>query len=548
LTSSGPGDTTTAALTINGSDSSAGSYQVVVTGTSGSLTSSLPVPFNVGDYTVAPPSLPAADAGTQVSANLIFTSVFSYSGQISAACDSATGAKCTFAPQTLIPQSPLTIASGASVPETVTISIPSGAIPGVYNLTINTQDLSGAPSHSLTTALTVQDFTLGSVTPSTQSIGSGQPARYHLSVAPVGASFANAVTLSCSGAPVHSTCSFTPNPITPGNAPTTVTMTITTRASTPQGNYSIVVTGVSGPVSHMATASLTVANTLQLAATQPFPQAADAGSQQSAKMSLTPNYSGTVTATCNIPLCTLIKQSPSVSGNPISFSINGSPVPITAQIDILNSAVPGPYSIDITVKDATGGGPTTSLKLPYTVAQDYVIANLSAASQTITAGQSITYNLSVAPVGAAYGKAVTLSCSAPLFTGSCTFSPNPTSPLSNSTPEAVVMTVTTPSATAQLWAPGGKARPWPYAAGLALAVAIVWSKAGGRRRSPALLVGLASALLFFLSCGGGSNGGSTTLPGTTPQGIPITYTITVVGSPTSISQPFGSTVTLIVNP
>jgi len=213
--------------------------------------------------------------------------------------------------------------------------------------------------------------------------------------------------------------------------------------------------------------------------------------------------------------------------------------------------VPGPYNIDITVKDSSGA-PTTSLAVPFTVAQDYVIANLSAASQTITAGQSITYNLSVAPVGAAYSKAVTLGCSAPLFTGSCTFSPNPTSPLSNSTAEAVVMTVTTPSATAQLWAPGGKVSPWSYAAWsyaawLTLAAAIVWSKAGGRRRSLAVFVGLAFALLFLLSCGGGSNGGSTP-PGTTTQGTPITYTITVVGSPTSISQPFGSKVTLIGNP
>ncbi len=530
-------------LTINGSSFSTGSYQVAVQGTSGALINSVQVPFVIGDYLIAGPSTLTAIPGGSAVLNLTFTSENSYTGQVGFTCDASAlpGAQCA-----LTPASPIVIGSGAVVPLTASVTVPPSAAVGSYNIKISTQDASGEPSHPWTTPLTVQDFTIGSITPSTQSIGSGQKAKYSLNVTPVGASFASAVTFACSGAPANSKCISTPNLVTPGNGPTAVTMTIPTGASTLQGNYSLVVTGSSSSLSHAATATLTVANTLQLVVTQAFPANVDAGSQQvPAKMSLTPNYSGTITATCNASAlpgtqCALSPASP--------IAISGSPIGITALINVPNSAVPGPYSIDVTVKDATSGGPTTSLKLPYTVAQDYVInVSPSAASQTITAGQSITYNLSVAPVGAAYSKAVTLSCSAPLFTGSCTFSPSPTSPLTNSTPEAVVMTVTTPSATAQIWAPGGKASPWSYAAGLALVAAMVWSKARGRRRSRAVLVGLAFAVLFLLSCGGGSNGG-TSPPGTTPQGIPITYTITVVGSPSSISQPFGSTVTLIVNP
>ena len=48
---------------------------------------------------------------------------------------------------------------------------------------------------------------------------------------PVGSSFTNAVNLSCSGAPVISLCSFTPNPVTPGNGSAAVVMTISTTAS-----------------------------------------------------------------------------------------------------------------------------------------------------------------------------------------------------------------------------------------------------------------------------------------------------------------------------
>ncbi len=538
-----------AAVTVIGTDLSAGSYQVSVQGTSGSLTNSLPgpVPFNVGDYGTGPPITVTTVPGSSAVLNLTFTSEDSYTGQVGFSCDASAlpGAQCA-----LNPPSPVVVGPGPGVNISATVTAPPTATVGSYNIKIISQDASGEPNHVWTGVLTVQDFTLGSITPSTQSIGSGETANYSLSMTPVGAAFSGAVSLSCSGKPANSTCIFAPNAVvTPGNSPTAVTMTITTGvgAATPQGSNSVVVTGSSSSLSHTATASLTVANTLQLAVTQSFPASVDAGSQQvPAKISMTPNYSGTITASCNASglsgtQCTLSPASP--------IAISGSPITITALINVPNSAVPGPYSIDVTVKDATSGGPTTSLKLPYTVAQDYVInVSPSAASQTITAGQSITYNLSVAPVGAAYSKAVTLSCSAPLFTGSCTFSPNPTSPLSNSAAEAVVMTVTTPSATAQLWAPGGKRSPWSYAAGLALAAAIVWSKAGGRRRrSLAMFVGLAFALLFLLSCGGGSNGGSSP-PGTTTQGTPITYTITVVGSPASISQPFGSTVTLIVNP
>jgi len=50
-------------------------------------------------------------------------------------------------------------------------------------------------------------------------------------VLPVGASFAGAVTLSCSGGPVISLCSFTPNPVTPGTSSAALVINIATTAS-----------------------------------------------------------------------------------------------------------------------------------------------------------------------------------------------------------------------------------------------------------------------------------------------------------------------------
>jgi hypothetical protein len=220
---------TTATLVINGTSFSTGSYQLAVQGSSGLTTHSLAVPFSVGDYEVTGPLTLSSLPGAQVPANLAITSTNSYSGQVSASCDATAlpGAQCT-----LSPQNPITIGSGAVVAVTASISIPNDASPATYNIHINTQDISGIPRHSLTIALTVgQDFTLGSLTPSSQTIKAGQSASYNFSVLPVGASFPNPVTLSCSGAPTISLCTFTPNPATLGTNSVAVVLQITTTAS-----------------------------------------------------------------------------------------------------------------------------------------------------------------------------------------------------------------------------------------------------------------------------------------------------------------------------
>ncbi|MHB8218676.1 MAG: COG1470 family protein, partial [Candidatus Sulfotelmatobacter sp.] len=219
----------TANLMINGTSFTSGSYQLMVQGSSGSSTHLLAVAFSVGDYQVAAPLALSGVPGAQVPANLTLTSTNSYSGQVNASCDATAlpAAQCA-----LSPLNPITIGSGAVVAVTASINIPNNAAPGTYNININTQDVSGTPSHALTIALTVvQDFTLGSLTPSTQSITPGQSASYNFSVLPVGASFPSSVSLSCSGAPTISLCTFTPSSVTPGNSSAAVVLQISTTAS-----------------------------------------------------------------------------------------------------------------------------------------------------------------------------------------------------------------------------------------------------------------------------------------------------------------------------
>jgi len=94
-------------------------------GTSGSTSDSLPVPFSVGDYTIAGTQTLTSVPGGLGTANLTFTSEDSYSGSVVATCNvtALPGAQCT-----LSPLSPITIGAGAVVPVTVTVSIPNNAI------------------------------------------------------------------------------------------------------------------------------------------------------------------------------------------------------------------------------------------------------------------------------------------------------------------------------------------------------------------------------------------------------------------------------------
>lgn len=221
----------TSTLMINGTGLSAGSYSVSVAGTSGNLNHSIAVPFNVGDYAISgTQSLSIAPSGQGI-ADLTLTSQNSYGGKINATCNATAlaGAICEFSPA-----SPVSVASGGTANLNATINVPNSAANGKYNIIINTQDTTGAPSHSITVAVTVeQDFTLTSSTAS-QTVSAGQmTGPYNLTIQPVGGSFNGAVTLACSGLPALSQCSFAPaTPVTPGNSPAAAVMTISTTAAT----------------------------------------------------------------------------------------------------------------------------------------------------------------------------------------------------------------------------------------------------------------------------------------------------------------------------
>lgn len=220
-----------ATLTINGTNFSAGAYSVSVTGTSGSAQHSVTVPFNVGDYTISGTTSLSLTPGAQGKASFTLISLDSYSGKVNATCDASAlpAAQCTISPA-----NPISVASGGTAKLTAIINTPNDANPSNYDIKIDTQDTTGTPNHSLTVTLTVTpDFIVTSSTTS-QTVNPGQTTGpYNLTVQPVGNSFNNPVTLSCSGLPAGAQCSFNPSaPVTPGDSAVDVVMSISTSSST----------------------------------------------------------------------------------------------------------------------------------------------------------------------------------------------------------------------------------------------------------------------------------------------------------------------------
>jgi hypothetical protein len=219
----------TATLTINGTNFTAGSYSLSISGSSGSVVHLMAVPFNVGDYSISGTQTLSVAPGRQGTASLQLNGSTFYAGKVNSTCDASalSGATCT-----LSPGNPITVPGGGSASFTGTINVPNNAVAGSYNFQISTHDTTGAPSHAFTLPLTVaQDFLVTSAT-SSQTVNAGQTTGpYSLTIQPVGTSFNSAVTLSCSGLPALAQCFFNPStPITPGNSAANVVLNISTSA------------------------------------------------------------------------------------------------------------------------------------------------------------------------------------------------------------------------------------------------------------------------------------------------------------------------------
>jgi hypothetical protein len=509
---------------------------------------------NFGLTTPSPVTVTAPPGGAAPLVSFQATAQGAFNQSVTLSCSltpSIAGAICAFTPGTVV--SPT---STSPVNVTAAVNVPAGTSAGNYTVTVQATT-PGAPAPmttSFTLAVTgIQDFTVNSST-SGQTVAAGQTtAPYNLTIAPTGASFSGLVTLSCSGIPTGALCDFTPASVVPESNTVSVALIIATSAGTPGGNYTVTITGTSGSISHSVAVSLTLIS-FQLAVSQAFPATADAGSQQTAKVSLMPSYSGLVNATCDASAFSGQCSITPANSVPITAGIAST---LTLTVNIPNSAAPqvsNSYNVNLTVTDSSGQ-PSQLLPLPLTVIQDFAVAAPST-TQTITAGQSVNYNLSVlpAPTGSSFANTVSLACSGAPLISLCSFTPASVTPGNSSA--AVVLTISTTSNSTSLSPLKPEGGVFPYALFLALPALALLGKMHPRRKCaslalPAYLLGLFLLALLLPSCGGGgTNGGGGGGGGGGGQGQgtkPGTYTITVTGTSGTLSHPAPGTVTLVVN-
>jgi len=541
---------TGAAFVLNAGTTLIGDYNFNLQGVGtdpNNTTQALPLTLNVVSLALTTPSPSTViepRGAISPSVNFQVTVQGSFTQSVTLTCSftpSISGGTCGFTPQaTVDPTSSLPIAM------TATVSVPPSTPTGNYTVTLQATGSGGlGPATASFTATVIlnPDFILSEPTAFPAVKAGSTTTGGSISIAAQDG-FSGTVTLSCSLATGTGSCSVSPASVV--SLPATANVTVGATGLT-AGGTQLSVQGTSGSKSHTLVVPFNVAD-YQLSGPQSL--TLPPNGQGTANLTIAPStfYAGTINATCNTG--SLAGQC-SVVPNPAPVAA-GANVSLTATVNVPTNAVPGVYAVNVITQD-TSGAPSHNLAIPLTIIQDYTIGNFSPPSQPVSVGGSAKYNLGVMPVGAAYSNIVTLSCTVtPLFVGSCALSTNSVGPLSNSTSAAVVLMVTTQTTNGQLRRPGVKSSPWLYAVWLALPGIVVWGAGRKRRRGSAALLGWALVLLFFLpSCGGGGSngGGSGSGPGgNTQQGtLPGTYTITVTGTPASLSEPQGSSATLIVN-
>jgi hypothetical protein len=359
-----------------------------------------------------------------------------------------------------------------------------------------------------------------------------------VTLTPVG-TFSENVTLSCSGLPTGTSCSFAPSSL-PG-ATGKSALTITTAASTAAGTYPILIVGTSSSLVRERMVALTVATT--------------AGGTNANVLPGIFTFASQITGTSSAAQVTTLTNTGSAALNIASVSIagaNGGDFVVSS--NTCSSSIAGFASCQISVTFTPMGMGARSAALsvidnatgsPQMVAlsgtgEDFSLS-AGTTSATVTAGQAATYLLSLGAGGGFSGN-VALTCSGAPTTATCNVSPAMVSVGGATAATATVSVATT--ARSELPFPVGNrsprdvpVRPIALVAALMAMLVLAWISTTRKnqrlRWAPVLTMVLVLVLgITLTSCGGGSSGGGGggTLPTGTQAG---TYTITVSASATS---------------
>jgi MYXO-CTERM domain-containing protein len=260
-----------------------------------------------------------------------------------------------------------------------------------------------------------------------------------------------------------------------------------------------------------------------LSATTFLPSTVTAGNSSSAIIALNPNFGFNQTVTL---ACSGLPSGATCAFNPASVPAGTATSSLT--LSTASSTVAGTYSIEV---QASAGSLTHQVALTLVVqaAPDFAITAPPTTSQSISAGQSAKFSLSLTPVGS-FSAAVSLGCAiAPATTPAqtCTLSTSSVQ-FSGTAAQTVTVTVGTTAPVTMMVARTANPASFPTASMplLGLAGLLVLRRRKYFSMLSALLIVAAFTPLIGCGPGSGMSSHSLTAPGT-PSG---TYTITVTAT------------------
>ena len=238
-----PISTGSSVLTLTASSTAAlGQYNVTITGTSGTLTTSTTVNVTVYAPTFTLSDYSSASLG-QSSSTTSYVSMspqYGFTGTVSLAISGLpSGVTASFSPN------PTT---GSS---TLTLTASSTATLGLYTATITGTSGSLIVTIPLTVGVYAQGFTLTDYF--SVAINQGASGTSTVNVNPQ-YGFAGSVSLAASGLPTGVTAAFAPNPTSTGSS----IMTLTAANPSTPGSFFVTITGTSGNVTASTTTNLTI--------------------------------------------------------------------------------------------------------------------------------------------------------------------------------------------------------------------------------------------------------------------------------------------------
>ncbi len=436
--------------------------------------------------------------------NGTLTAFGSYNSAVTLTCGAGAPGACTFNPST-----PIT-ATTAGVPFTVTVS--SGTT--IKNYTFNIHATDGTISHDFSVTVNVTDFSEGVPSPASITAVQGQTSNATQSTIGSLGPFNGYVTLACSGLPTGASCNFSPSsviPLYPLNPSTNASVTVTTSASTPIANGTVITLSATtdGEAAKNQTFTLNVTVpppdfTIAVTAT-PNSTLANQNVQWSGNLTALNGYNKPVTLSCTAGAPGTCTFSPSATMTPTA-------APGTSFTATVGSNTAATYNFTISGTDAaslTHATPTETL----TVSQDFSVPSTLVDPPAANPGQVTSTTMLISPVGGAtFAGNVTFAACTGLPSGlSCTYSPTQIASGSNATTVTISVQTAGPfTGTAGAARPrmrAQKQRLW-LPLSLPLAGLVLVGLVGRRWPRRYKIVGLCLALTvtgFLVACGGGSS-------------------------------------------